>query len=174
MHPGTLLLDAPKNPRYNTAMRTCTTKTSKETRRLAAALGALLQPGDVILLCGELGAGKTTFVQGLAEGLGVQTEVTSPTFTLLQEYAGAQLTLFHFDAYRIEQPAEIADLGFDEYLERGGVVVLEWAERLGWLTPEEYLWVNIAVGPDGSRKIIFEPFGSRYKALLRQWEAGTC
>lgn len=155
-------------------MRTCITRTSNETRQLAATLGALLEPGDVILLCGELGAGKTTFVQGLAKGLGVQTEVTSPTFTLLQEYAGARLSLFHFDAYRIERPIEIADLGFDEYLERGGVVVVEWAERLGWLTPEEYLWVNIAIAPDGNREITFEPFGIRYETLLRQWEAGTC
>ncbi|HXG23363.1 MAG TPA: tRNA (adenosine(37)-N6)-threonylcarbamoyltransferase complex ATPase subunit type 1 TsaE [Chthonomonadales bacterium] len=167
-------LDAEQTPRYNTLMRTYTTRTSEETRSLATTLGALLGPGDVILLCGELGAGKTTFVQGLAEGLGVRMEVTSPTFTLLQEYAGARLPLFHFDAYRIERPAEIADLGFDEYLERGGVVVVEWAERLGWLTPEEYLWVNIVLCPDGNRKIILEPFGSRYEALLRQWEAETC
>jgi len=133
-----------------------------------------LEPGDVIFLSGELGAGKTTFVQGLAEGLGVPGEVTSPTFTLLQEYLGGKLPLFHFDAYRIEHPEELLDVGLEEYLQRGGVVVVEWAERLKWFAPEEHLEVSVIIRPDDSREFLFRPHGMRYEALLRQWEANGC
>jgi len=149
-------------------MLTRATQTADETRALAARLGARLRPGDVVLLEGDLGAGKTTFVQGLAEGLGVRAPVTSPTFTLIQEYPGPNFPLFHFDLYRLGGPEEIADLGFDEYLERGGVVVVEWAERLGWLTPPEHLRVRIEIAEDEGRRITFRPFGARYEGL---WES---
>lgn len=101
-----------------------------ETERLGQRLGSLLEPGSIVLLYGTLGAGKTTFVRGLAEGLGVSPDdVSSPTFTLVQRYDG-RLLLYHVDLYRIERSAEVDDLGLDEYLESGAVVVVEWAERL--------------------------------------------
>jgi tRNA threonylcarbamoyl adenosine modification protein YjeE len=99
-----------------------------ETQRLGARLGALLEPGDVVLLHGDLGAGKTAFTQGIAAGMGVTTTVNSPTFTILKEYFG-RLPLFHFDLYRIESPEEVQTLGFEDYFDSDGVSVIEWAER---------------------------------------------
>jgi tRNA threonylcarbamoyladenosine biosynthesis protein TsaE len=145
------------------------TMSAEETKKLAARLGALLQPGNVILLNGDLGAGKTTFTQGLAEGLGIHAPVTSPTFTLVHEYRGGRLLLFHFDSYRLAGAEEIADLGFEEYLERGGVVVVEWAERLGWLLPNARLDVTLS-GDGDSRTVQFEPHGDRYEQLVKELE----
>jgi tRNA threonylcarbamoyladenosine biosynthesis protein TsaE len=149
------------------------TTSAKETKKLAARLGELLQPNDVILLNGDLGAGKTTFTQGLAEGLGIHAPVTSPTFTLVHEYRGGRLLLFHFDSYRLAGAEEIADLGFEEYLERGGVVVVEWAERLGWLMPNVRLDVTLS-GEGDSRTIQLEPHGNRYKLLVKELEEREC
>jgi len=100
------------------------------TERFGAALAPLLCAGDVVALYGDLGAGKTAFVKGLAEGLGVaREEVSSPTFTLVQEYRGGRLTLYHVDLYRLDDPREVADLGLDE-IAAGGVLAIEWAEKL--------------------------------------------
>jgi tRNA threonylcarbamoyladenosine biosynthesis protein TsaE len=101
-----------------------------ETAAIGRNLARTLDAGDVVLLTGDLGAGKTAFVKGVAEGLGVSAdEVTSPTFTLVQEYRGGRLTLFHVDLYRLDDPREIADLGLDE-LGEDGVLAIEWAEKL--------------------------------------------
>jgi tRNA threonylcarbamoyladenosine biosynthesis protein TsaE len=101
-----------------------------ETRQIAAGLAASLQPGAVLLLSGDLGAGKTAFVRGLAEGLGINTdEVTSPTFTLVHEYRGGRLPLIHVDLYRLDR-ADLDEIGLDEDLAAKGVVAIEWAERL--------------------------------------------
>jgi tRNA threonylcarbamoyladenosine biosynthesis protein TsaE len=106
-----------------------TTSGEQETVELGARLGARLQPGDVVLLFGDLGAGKTAFVRGLARGLGADPdEVSSPTFTLIQEYPGARARLHHVDLYRLE-PREVDDLGLDELISSGAVVAIEWAER---------------------------------------------
>jgi tRNA threonylcarbamoyladenosine biosynthesis protein TsaE len=108
-----------------------TIQTTREPETVAAGeqLGASLQPGDVVLLSGELGAGKTAFVRGLARGLGASPDdVSSPTFTLIQEYRGGRVTLHHVDLYRL-QPVEIADLGLDELISGPNVVAIEWAER---------------------------------------------
>lgn len=158
----------------NRAMRICLTQTAEETRALAARLAARLRPGDILLLEGALGAGKTTFVQGLAEGLGVRAPVTSPTFTLLQEYPGAQGPLLHFDLYRLDRPEEVVDLGFEESLERGGVVVVEWAERLGWLTPPEHLRICMEREEGERRRIALLPSGSRYRAVVAGLEEAVC
>jgi len=99
-----------------------------QTQRLGELLGALLTPGDVVLLHGDLGAGKTAFTQGIAAGLGVPGTVNSPTFTILKEYFG-RLPLYHFDLYRIESPNEVTTLGFEDYFDSDGVSVIEWAER---------------------------------------------
>src|SRR6266705_2290646 len=110
--------------------RAFTTTSEAETAAVGRELAATLSAGDVVLLFGDLGAGKTAFVKGLAEGLGVQPdEVSSPTFTLVQEYRGGRLTLFHVDLYRLDDPREIADLGLDDIAE-AGVLAIEWAEKL--------------------------------------------
>ena len=107
-----------------------TTQSEEETTAVGRELAATLSAGDVLLLYGDLGAGKTAFVRGLAEGLGVpREEVSSPTFTLIQEYRGGRLTLFHVDLYRIEDPREFDELGLDE-IAVDGVLAIEWAERL--------------------------------------------
>jgi tRNA threonylcarbamoyladenosine biosynthesis protein TsaE len=112
------------------AARPHKTQSDSETAAVGRELAATLCAGDVVLLYGDLGAGKTAFVKGLAEGLGVsRDEVSSPTFTLVQEYRGGRLTLFHVDLYRIEDAREIDDLGLDELAE-GGVLAIEWAEKL--------------------------------------------
>ncbi len=100
----------------------------EQTRWLGAILGGLLGPGDVVLLHGNLGAGKTAFTQGIGRGLGVAATINSPTFTILKEYAG-RLPLYHFDLYRIEDPGELEALGFADYFAGEGVSVIEWAER---------------------------------------------
>lgn len=106
-----------------------------ETRAIAAALAATLQPGDVVLLSGDLGAGKTAFVRGLAEGLGLPPNiVTSPTFTLVHEYCGGRLPLVHVDLYRLGT-AELAEIGLDDDLAAAGVVAVEWPERLSRAVP---------------------------------------
>jgi tRNA threonylcarbamoyladenosine biosynthesis protein TsaE len=106
------------------------TRSEHETADVARELAGTLSAGDVVLLYGDLGAGKTAFVRGLAEGLGVsRDEVSSPTFTLMQEYRGGRLPLFHVDLYRLDDPREIDDLGLDEIAERG-VLAIEWAEKL--------------------------------------------
>jgi len=109
---------------------TITTHSESETAATGRRLAATLDAGDVVLLYGDLGAGKTAFVKGLAEGLGVaREEVSSPTFTLVQEYRGGRLTLFHVDLYRLDDPRELDDLGLDEIADEG-VLAIEWAEKL--------------------------------------------
>jgi tRNA threonylcarbamoyladenosine biosynthesis protein TsaE len=109
--------------------KTTVTHSDIETSAIGRELGGTLSAGDVVLLHGDLGAGKTAFVKGLAEGLGIaRDEVSSPTFTLIQEYRGGRLTLFHVDLYRIEDPRELDDLGLDEIAEEG-VLAIEWAEK---------------------------------------------
>jgi tRNA threonylcarbamoyladenosine biosynthesis protein TsaE len=111
-------------------MATHLTSSEDDTVSVGRAVAATLQPGAVVLLYGDLGAGKTAFVKGLAEGLGVpRHEVSSPTFTLIQEYRGGRITLFHVDLYRLDDPREIADLGLDE-IAADGVLAIEWAEKL--------------------------------------------
>lgn len=110
-------------------------------------------PGAVIALCGDLGAGKTHFVKGLAVGLGCEGEVTSPTFTLVHEYRGGRLPLFHFDLYRLESADEALALGLDDYLEAGGVCVFEWADKFPELLPPEARRFDFRLGAEGDRTI---------------------
>ena len=101
-----------------------------ETEALGAALAAQLAPGTVIAFTGDLGAGKTAFTRGLARGLGIEEPVTSPTFTIVNEYEGGRLPLFHFDMYRLESSDELFDIGWEDYLCRGGICAVEWSEKV--------------------------------------------
>ena len=134
---------------------TTTTNSEQKTAAVGRDLGATLSAGDVVLLYGDLGAGKTAFVKGLAEGLGIaRDEVSSPTFTLVQEYRGGRLTLYHVDLYRIDDPRELDDLGLDEVAEEG-VLAIEWAEKLAGnarLTPLRYT-VRMTHGDGDTRTI---------------------
>ncbi len=126
-----------------------------ETRAVAASLAARLGPGDVIGCIGELGAGKTCFIQGLLRGLGVATEVTSPTFVLVNQYRG-RLPVHHVDAYRTESLTELVDLGIEEMLHGDGVAVVEWADKLVPLLPPRTITVTITGLGDEPRRIAIE------------------
>ncbi len=126
-----------------------------------------MRPGDVILLIGELGAGKTCFVQGLARGLGVEENISSPSFVLLRQYNG-RLPLYHVDLYRLEKLSEIADLGFDDYFYSEGVSVIEWANRALELLPAEHLLIELKIVSARQRRIALTPRGNRYKELVTQ------
>jgi tRNA threonylcarbamoyladenosine biosynthesis protein TsaE len=124
-----------------------------DTEALAAALAPRLKAGDVILLQGELGAGKTCFTRGLARALGHPETVLSPTFQLLREHRGGLLDLFHIDLYRLNGPAEAASLGLEEVFDGSGVSVVEWPERLGALAPAGSWRVSLAIQEDGARRV---------------------
>lgn len=138
------------------------------TRTVARALGGRLEAGDVLALVGELGAGKTVFVKGLARGLGVPdgVEVTSPTFVLVSEYRG-RLTLYHVDAYRLEGAADFEALGADEMLFGEGVCAIEWADRVRESLPPDRLEVTLQVEGLTRRRIVFAGVGRRWE---RRWD----
>jgi tRNA threonylcarbamoyladenosine biosynthesis protein TsaE len=138
----------------------------KQTQQLGSHLGELAQAGDVFLLTGNLGSGKTCLTQGIAWGLGVTEYAFSPSFVIMREYHG-RLTLYHIDFYRLDRIEEIADLGLDEYLYGKGVCVVEWAEKGMAVLPEEHLLINLSYISDTERSISFEPKGKRYTQLLK-------
>ena len=133
-------------------MKEIITKSSEETQKFAEDFAQKLKPGTVLLLIGELGAGKTTFVQGLAKGLGITERPNSPTFVVINEYQGNQ-RLVHIDLYRLENPDEISDLGLEEYFASDAIVVIEWGERLGELTPSGCVKIKIEAIGDAERKL---------------------
>jgi tRNA threonylcarbamoyladenosine biosynthesis protein TsaE len=114
----------------------------EDTQRIAAEIAESLKPGDVLCMYGDLGAGKTAFVQGLAKGLGINSHITSPTFTIVNEYHG-RLTLYHFDVYRIADPDEMYEIGYEEYVYGDGVSVIEWPQLIDEILPEERYNVTI-------------------------------
>lgn len=144
-----------------------TTHAPEETRLIAEQLASLLEPGDVLALSGDLGAGKTTFAQGLAKGLGVEEPVHSPTFTLIREYDG-RIPFYHMDVYRLGKGADSENLGIEEYLYGDGVSVIEWAEYVDSLLPEEMLRVTIRRTGDSERLIEMAGKGPRYARLLEE------
>ena len=131
------------------------TKSPEETERLAAAWAKLLRPGTVIAYRGDLGAGKTAFTRGLARGLGITDPVTSPTYTIVNEYLDGRLPLFHFDMYRLHSADDLFDIGWDDYLERGGICAVEWSENVADAL-EDPLVVTIEKVDETTRKITFE------------------
>lgn len=125
-----------------------------ETRRFAACLAEFLSPGMVLCLTGDLGAGKTTFTQALAGALGVTEPVTSPSFTIVQEYHSGRIPIYHMDVYRVEDAAELDDFGFDEYFAGKALVVVEWAERVEDLLPEQRVHLGFYRCMDENRRIV--------------------
>ena len=124
------------------------TNSPEETEKVGAALGNILAPGTVIAYRGDLGAGKTAFTRGLARGLGVREIVTSPTYTIVNEYLGGRMPLFHFDMYRLGSSDELFDIGWEDYLERGGVCAVEWSEQVAEAMPSDTIYVTIARCPE--------------------------
>ena len=141
-----------------------------ETRRLGARLGRLLQAGDVVLLQGDLGSGKTVFAQGIGEGLAVREPVKSSSFVLLNEYHG-RLTMYHADLYRLTDPAEVVELALEE-VAAPGVLVVEWPERAWEELPPEHLLVRIEETGTRGRRLTLEARGPRYEALLQALRPG--
>ncbi|MBQ7655195.1 MAG: tRNA (adenosine(37)-N6)-threonylcarbamoyltransferase complex ATPase subunit type 1 TsaE [Clostridia bacterium] len=135
------------------------THDAAETRRLGAKLAAHLRPGDVVLLQGDLGAGKSEFARGVARGLGVSGPVPSPSFTILNVYDEGRIPLYHFDWYRIHDPDEIGEMGFEEQLHGDGAALVEWSERAPEYLPERVLTIRIHTVDETTREITFEPQG---------------
>ena len=131
------------------------TNSPQETERVGAALGAVLAPGTVLAYEGDLGAGKTAFTRGLARGLGAKDRVTSPTYTIVNEYLSGRLPLFHFDMYRLGSSEELFDIGWEDYLERGGVCAVEWSENVEDAM-EEPIVVTIEKTGENTRRITLE------------------
>lgn len=136
-----------------------------ETRKVGAALAELLIPGDVVSLTGDLGAGKTAFVQGAARALGVQEPVTSPTFVLVRQYRG-DVPVHHVDVYRLDRVQEVLDLGYEDLLDPSGVVFVEWGDAIDTLLPDDHLRVEITTD-DEARRLSFAGRGTRWAG---RWE----
>ena len=128
----------------------------QDTEALGRALVQRLQPGAVVAFTGDLGAGKTAFVRGMAQGLGISQRVTSPTFTIVNEYEGGRLPLFHFDMYRLGSADELFDIGWEDYLDRGGVCAVEWSENVPEAFDGSEIRVSIEKCSDNARKITIE------------------
>jgi tRNA threonylcarbamoyladenosine biosynthesis protein TsaE len=144
-------------------------RSPEQTRRLGMRLGALLLPGDLIALSGDLGAGKTTLVQGIAQGWGSLDSVSSPTFVLVNMYRRSDGSrLHHMDAYRMQNAAEGEDLAIDQMLETGSLLV-EWPERILAALPSDHLWVELRWMGDEHRGMVFKPVGKRYCHLLKDF-----
>ncbi|MBU3143096.1 tRNA (adenosine(37)-N6)-threonylcarbamoyltransferase complex ATPase subunit type 1 TsaE [Clostridium sp. CF012] len=138
--------------------------TVEETYKIGELIGSLVNPGDIICLIGDLGTGKTHLTKGIAKGLGIEDHVTSPTFTIVNEYSG-RLKLFHFDVYRVNDPDEIEAIGFDEYIFSDAVSIIEWANYIEELIPPNNLTINIEKLPefgDNYRKINMKYLDRRY------------
>ncbi|WP_410985682.1 tRNA (adenosine(37)-N6)-threonylcarbamoyltransferase complex ATPase subunit type 1 TsaE [Bacillus cereus] len=141
------------------------TTSSEGTQNLSERLGHLVKEQDVLILEGDLGAGKTTFTKGLAKGLGVKRVVNSPTFNIIKEYKG-RLPLYHMDVYRLAESEE--DLGFDEYFYGEGITVVEWAHLIEPFLPNEKLKISLFHTGNDTRKIVLEPSGERYIRLCEE------
>jgi len=150
-------------------MRRFISKNTHETVRIGARLGSLLKGGDVIALIGQLGSGKTTLVKGIAQGLGVKDSkyVNSPSFVIVKEYDG-DVPLYHFDIYRLDDPSEMNTVGYEEYLYADGVSVIEWADKIEKILPDEYLSIDLSIKGKNEREIKIAPKGARYDDISKR------
>lgn len=139
----------------------------EETQRLGTVLGRLAHPGDLFMLVGGLGAGKTCLTQGIAWGLDIAGYATSPTFVVINQYRG-RLPLYHIDLYRLDSIEEVVDLGLDDYLYGNGVCVVEWADKAMNVLPPEHLLVEINYVSETVRNLVLNPSGERYIEMLSQ------
>ncbi|MBH9990502.1 tRNA (adenosine(37)-N6)-threonylcarbamoyltransferase complex ATPase subunit type 1 TsaE [Bombilactobacillus mellifer] len=139
------------------------------TLNAAEKLGTLLQPYDVILLNGDLGAGKTTFTQGLARGLAIKRPIKSPTFTLIREYQTGRLPLYHMDMYRLENAAA-NDLDLSDYFAQPAVIVIEWSQFISEQLPTQYLQIELQYLGLTQRQLVAQAVGARFQELLAQWQ----
>ena len=159
-------------------MITATTKSAEDTRELGAGLAALVRPGDLILLSGDLGSGKTTLAQGFGRGLGVEEPIVSPTFVLVRTYRG-RLPLVHADAYRMDNLREVTDLDLPELLDDGGVALVEWGDVIAPVVPADFLEVRLEFGAgDDDRRLSLRVVGPRWasragavRTALERWQA---
>jgi tRNA threonylcarbamoyladenosine biosynthesis protein TsaE len=144
------------------------------TIKIGKAIARHARKGDIVCLSGQLGAGKTVLTKGIASGLGIaKNKVISPTFVLIREYPHARLPLYHFDLYRLDTPSDILALGYEEYFYDDGLTVVEWADRLKYLLPAEYLKIELSIRKDKKRLLVFEAAGSRYRRLLEKINEDT-
>jgi tRNA threonylcarbamoyladenosine biosynthesis protein TsaE len=143
------------------------TEDPEATVSVGKALAPLLRPGDVVSLTGDLGAGKTTLVQGAARGLGVEEAVLSPTFTLIREYRGS-MPIYHLDVYRLDRIQDVLDLGFEELLDQGGIVFIEWGDAIEALLPDSGLRIELTIGEaDTGRRLTVSGSG---RSWAERWE----
>ena len=143
-----------------------TSHSPEQTQHLGAQLGELARPGDVFLLSGTLGSGKTCLTQGIAWGLGIKEYASSPSFVIVREHHG-RFPLYHVDLYRLDLIEEIADLGLDEYIYNDGICVIEWAEKGTAVLPQENLFIKLDYVSDTERSLSLEARGERYSQLLK-------
>lgn len=143
------------------------TKNPEETRKLGEKCSRLVVPGDLFALYGELGVGKTCFIQGVSRGLKVKEGVTSPSFTLINEYQG-KIPIYHFDLFRLNNMEEFLDLGYEEYFYGQGLTVIEWAEKIEHLLPPHHLKIEIKFSNYHQRKISFKSSDEKYQILQKE------
>lgn len=139
----------------------------EETGTIAGKIAAIVRPGDIVLLSGDLGAGKTVFVKSFARYLGVQEEITSPTFALLKEYESGHLPVFHFDAYRLENIKAFEEMGFPEYLFGRGVSIIEWGDKIAGILKPDYLAITIELVDETTRAMVITAHGDAWKDRLK-------
>ncbi|MGL5150234.1 MAG: tRNA (adenosine(37)-N6)-threonylcarbamoyltransferase complex ATPase subunit type 1 TsaE [Clostridium sp.] len=140
----------------------------EETTKIGIYLGNLLNPGDIVCLTGDLGTGKTHISKGIAQGLGITENITSPTFTIVNEYDSGRLKLYHFDVYRVSDPDEIYAIGFDDYIFSNGVSLIEWANYIEDILPREYIHIHIEkdlTNGENFRKILINSYGEKYSYI---------
>jgi len=143
-------------------------RNEEETKEIGYKLGKLLEEGDIVCLTGDLGAGKTTFTKSIAGGLGVKEDVTSPTFTIINEYDG-RLPVYHFDVYRIMEIEEMYDIGYEEYFYGNGICIIEWASQIRELIPKEHLWIEIKLGDEiSSREFYIKGTSEHYDKIVEE------
>ncbi|MFZ5985731.1 MAG: tRNA (adenosine(37)-N6)-threonylcarbamoyltransferase complex ATPase subunit type 1 TsaE [Bacillota bacterium] len=155
-------------------MKEIRTSSKDETIEVGRALGGLLERGDLVCITGDLGTGKTVLTNGIAQSLGIEDYITSPTFTLVNEY-NTEIPLYHFDVYRIADPEEMYEIGFEEYLYGDGVVVIEWADLIRDILPDQHIWIRIKkdLGVSVDARVIEIQFnGDKYSEYEKKLMAG--